>query len=310
MTDMITRGRFAPSPSGRMHLGNIYSALLSYVSAKHKNGEWIIRIEDLDRQRCKREYADKVIDDLHWMGMRSDAEIVYQSDRDAIYEAALSKLSDKGLTYGCYCRRADILSARAPHESDGRVVYSGRCRHLSDAERLVMEAERKPATRVIVADKTIDFTDGHYGHQSMNLACDCGDFIVRRADGNFAYQLAVVVDDAEQGVTEVVRGRDLMDSSHQQIYLYNMLGYDVPQFYHLPLLMSETGHRLAKRDACTDMGFLREAYTKEGLIGHIMFLAGVIDRDEPLTLNEAVDMFDWENVRKDSGITISSQELA
>ncbi|MCQ2229226.1 MAG: tRNA glutamyl-Q(34) synthetase GluQRS [Bacteroidales bacterium] len=296
----MTRGRFAPSPSGRMHLGNIYSAVLSYLSAKSRGGEWIIRIEDLDRQRCKRVYADQVIDDLTWLGLVSDDEIIYQSDRDGIYQRELDRLKSCGLTYECFCKRADIIAAaRAPHESDGKVVYNGRCRTLTDAERETKRREREPSTRIIVDDKEVCFTDGHYGEQRCNLSRDCGDFIVQRADGNFAYQIAVVVDDAMQGVSEIVRGRDLLDSTHQQIYLYEKLGYPTPQFSHLPLLMSgETGHRLAKRDQGTDMGYLREKYTPEGLIGHVLCLAGVIDRDEEIKRTDAVSVFNWDSISK------------
>lgn len=302
MNNKNIRGRFAPSPSGRMHLGNIYSALLSYLSAKSRNGEWIIRIEDLDRQRCKREYAEVLLDDLRWMGLESDDKIIYQSERDKIYEEALEKLVAKGLTYGCYCSRADIMAARAPHESDGHVVYSGRCRNLSNEERKKMDASRKPATRIITEDKEVSYVDGHYGEQRCNLSKDCGDFILRRADGNFAYQLAVVVDDAQQGINEVVRGRDLMGSTHQQIYLYRELGFEVPEFYHLPLLMSSEGHRLAKRDKCTDMGYLRERYSREELTGRILYLAGITEYEEAISIDEAISAFDWSKMNGERGI--------
>lgn len=297
----MIRGRFAPSPSGRMHLGNIYSALLSYLSAKSKGGEWIVRIEDLDRQRCKREFADQVIDDLHWLGLDSDAPLIYQSDRDDIYSMALESLKTAGLTYECFCRRADIISAaRAPHETDGKVVYGGTCRNLTEEEKNIKRQDRLPSIRIAVDDRIAEFTDGHYGIQRCNLSKECGDFIVQRADGNFAYQIAVVVDDALQGITEIVRGRDLLDSTHQQIYLYEKLDYSIPHFIHLPLLMSaETGHRLAKRDQGTDMGFLRNHYSPEGLIGHILFLAGIIDKDEAIKKADAVTLFNWDNISKD-----------
>jgi len=296
----MIRGRFAPSPSGRMHLGNIYSAVLSYLSAKNKDGEWIIRIEDLDRQRCKREYATQVIDDLHWLGLESDAPIIYQSERDDIYQKELDRLKEIGLTYECFCKRADIIAAsRAPHESDGKVIYNGKCRTLTEEEKNLLRTTRTPSTRIIVPDKEVSFTDGHYGEQTCNLNNDCGDFIVQRADGNFAYQIAVVVDDALQGINEIVRGRDLLDSTHQQIFLYEKLNYPTPQFIHLPLLMSaETGHRLAKRDKCTDMGYLRDNYSPEELLGHIIYLAGIIDKDEAVKKADAIAMFKWDSISK------------
>lgn len=293
------RGRFAPSPSGRMHLGNIYSAIISYLSAKSKNGEWIVRIEDLDRQRCKRQYADLLLSDLDWLGLYSDAPIIYQSERDTIYTEALQKLEQQKLTYDCFCRRADILSAQAPHETDGRVVYSGKCRNLSQAELNILRTERKPATRIIVPDENIEFIDGHYGKQECNLAKHCGDFIVRRADGNFAYQLAVVVDDALQEITEIVRGRDLLTSTHQQIYLYNKLGHKTPQFAHIPLLVSENGQRLAKRDKGTDMAYLRSHFTPEDIIGQILHIANITDKNQAISLSEAIEIFSWECIPKD-----------
>ncbi len=301
---MIVRGRFAPSPSGRMHLGNVYSAVLSFLSAKSRGGEWILRIEDLDTQRCKREYADILEDDLRWLGLSWDEggqaggahEPYYQSARGELYREALERIRQKGLLYPCYCRRADILAARAPHESDGMVVYSGRCFSLTSEERKALEKERRPAMRIHVPDETSAFEDGHYGLQTCNLSRDCGDFILQRADGSFAYQLAVVVDDALMNVNEVVRGCDLLQSTHQQIFLYKVLGYEAPRFYHLPLLMSASGHRLAKRDAGTDMGYLRQHFTPEALLGRVAYYARLLDREEPISLGELLSIFSWEKI--------------
>ena len=250
----MTRGRFAPSPTGRMHLGNVFCALLSWLSAKSKGGEWVLRIEDLDPQRSRKEYALQLMDDLQWLGIHWDGEPVWQSQRGHIYEEYLLRLTEMGLTYPCFCTRADIMATQAPHETDGRVVYKGTCRpKYTDAARSVPTAtslipqtvplrqgdERSggggltahhstlttpPATtRIIVPDCTIPFTDGHYGQHDINLAEHCSDYIIRRKDGAWAYQLAVVVDDALMGVTEIVRGRDLLLSSPQQIHLRELL---------------------------------------------------------------------------------------
>ena len=241
----MTRGRFAPSPTGRMHLGNVFCALLSWLSAKSKGGEWVLRIEDLDPQRSKKDYALQLMDDLQWLDLPWDGEPVWQSQRGEIYEEYLQRLTDMGLTYPCYCTRADIMATQAPHETDGRVVYKGTCRPkdiISDAENDVADTARVPTatnhispsieggvgvglatTRLFVPDCTIPFTDGHYGKHDINLAEHCGDYIIRRKDGAWAYQLAVVVDDALMGVTEIVRGRDLLLSSPQQIHLRNLL---------------------------------------------------------------------------------------
>ncbi len=302
------KGRFAPSPSGRMHLGNVYSALLSYLSARKKGGEWILRVEDLDRQRCKKEYSALLLDDLMWLGLKWDnfssengglsAEF-FQSNRDSFYINAFESLCSQGLVYDCFCRRADLLASSAPHASDGTPVYSGKCRNLSEAEKNLLYNTRVPAKRILTEDKIISFTDAHFGAQKFNLQTDAGDFVIRRADGNFSYQLAVVVDDALMGVTEVVRGRDLLSSTASQIYLYEKLGFPVPEFFHLPLLLGSDGRRLSKRDKDIDMGFLRQSFTAEELIGKILFLCGMIPKEEKISLAEAVQLFDEKNLTKE-----------
>lgn len=301
-----------------MHLGNIYSALLSWLSAKQQGGEWILRIEDLDPQRSRMAYALQAEDDLRWLGLTWDkggtkplshpsmtpadwkGASYVQSERSAIYEHYLRVLEERGLTYPCYCTRADIMATQAPHESDGRVVYKGTCRTsiLPDGHPSSKEG-RNPSTRLMVPDREIRFTDQHYGPQTVNLASHCGDFVVRRADGAWAYQLAVVVDDALMGVTEVVRGRDLLLSSAQQIYLYELLGFPVPRFCHLPLLVNEAGQRLSKRDKSLDMGCLRERFSPEELIGILAHAAGQISRPEPISLGELLPLFSWDKVPTD-----------
>ena len=294
------KGRFAPSPTGRMHLGNVYSALLSWLSVRSQGGSWVLRIEDLDPQRSRRAFAEQVEDDLRWLGLDWDERYV-QSEREALYLEHLNRLAQKGLTYPCYCTRADILATQAPHESDGRVVYAGTCRpkHLEGAwlNADAHPSGRKPATRIVVPDVTISFVDAHYGVQSVNLARHCGDFVLRRADGAWAYQLAVVVDDALMGITEVVRGRDLLLSAPQQIYLYRLLGFEVPVFCHLPLLCNLSGQRLCKRDKSLDLGEIRKSgHSPESVLGRLAFYAGIIDRPEPVSALELVPEFSWGKV--------------
>ena len=294
------KGRFAPSPTGRMHLGNVYSALLSWLSVRSQGGSWVLRIEDLDPQRSRRAFAEQVEDDLRWLGLDWDERYV-QSEREALYLEHLNRLAQKGLTYPCYCTRADILATQAPHESDGRVVYAGTCRpkHLEEAwlNADAHPSGRKPATRIVVPDVTISFVDAHYGVQSVNLARHCGDFVLRRADGAWAYQLAVVVDDALMGITEVVRGRDLLLSAPQQIYLYRLLGFEVPVFCHLPLLCNLSGQRLCKRDKSLDLGEIRKSgHSPEEVLGKLAFYAGIIDRAEPVSAQELVPAFSWDKV--------------
>lgn len=294
MQEGIIKGRFAPSPTGRMHLGNVFSALLSWLSAKSQGGTWLLRIEDIDPQRSKQEYAELIMDDLHWLGLDWDEGPYYQSERGDIYEHYLKQLTDNGLTYPCYCTRADILATQAPHESDGRVVYKGTCRNLAPGVKTGPAVIRM---KVPSEGKGIlSFTDGHYGMQTIDLTTHCGDFIVRRKDGAWAYQLAVVVDDALMGINEVVRGCDLLLSSPQQIYLAQQLGFAPPHFTHLPLLCNKQGQRLSKRDQSLDMAALRTSNTPEEIIGMLAHAAGLQQSNEPITAQELVGEFSWDKI--------------
>lgn len=296
----MTKGRFAPSPTGRMHLGNVFSALLSWLSAKSKGGEWLLRIEDIDPQRSRREYAQWLMDDLTWLGLTWDGEPVYQSQRSDIYEHYYQQLQSQGLTYPCYCTRADLLATQAPHESDGRVVYAGTCRNRPP------QPDVPAATRLIVPDRAITFSDGHYGQQTANLASHVGDFIIRRKDGAWAYQLAVVVDDALMGVNEVVRGRDLLLSSPQQIYVAELLDFTPPRFIHLPLLLGDSGQRLSKRDRSLDMEHLRSRHTPEEIIGLLAFTAGLLPEPQSVKPQQLLSDFSWDLVPLDDR-TIATQ---
>lgn len=291
----IVKGRFAPSPTGRMHMGNIFSALMSWTSAKSQGGEWLLRIEDIDRQRSRTEYAEQLLRDLEWLGLEWDGQPVYQSERGNTYKGVLDELSRKGLTYPCYCTRADIMATQAPHESDGRIVYAGTCRNRKDVP------DRKGATRIVVPDEDITFNDRLYGNFSINLANHCGDFILQRADGAWAYQLAVVVDDALMGITEVVRGRDLIQSVAQQIFLRREIMPSLPQmeFSHHPLLCNGAMQRLSKRDKSMDLGILREHYSAEDIIGKLAFSIGLIEEPYPIKATDLIPLFTWNKVSKE-----------
>lgn len=294
----MTAGRYAPSPSGRMHLGNLLCCLLAWLSAKSKGGQVLLRIEDLDAARCPRRYADAIVDDLAWLGLAADGPQppVYQSERAAVYQQFYDKLAAKGLVYPCFCSRSQLHAASAPHRSDGQVVYPGTCRGLTP-EEIAEKARRKaPAWRVRVLDEEIAFTDGHLGPYAENLARDCGDFYLRRADGVFAYQLAVVVDDALMGVTEVVRGADLLSSTPRQLWLYRELGLQAPQFYHLPLLLDHEGRRLSKRDGDQSLENLRARYTPQEIVGRLAFACGLQDAPRPAAPQDLVGAFDWARV--------------
>lgn len=288
------KGRFAPSPTGRMHLGNVFSALLSWLSAKSQGGKWLLRIEDIDPQRSHREYAELIMDDLHWLGLDWDEGPYWQSERGEIYEHYLQQLRERGLTYPCYCTRADIMATQAPHESDGRVVYKGTCRNLPPGLH-----SSPAAIRMKVPDEgegLVTFSDGHYGTHTVDLTTQCGDFIVRRKDGAWAYQLAVVVDDALMGINEVVRGRDLLLSSPQQIYLACQLGFTPPRFTHLPLLCNSASQRLSKRDRSLDMESLRAHYSPQQIIGMLAHAAGLQTDDSPIEAPGLIEGFSWNSV--------------
>lgn len=268
--DPSARGRFAPSPTGRMHLGNIAAALMSYLSVKAKGGRWILRIEDIDPQRSKQRYADTLMDDLLWLGLQWDEGPYYQSQRYDIYEEYLAKLCQRGVIYPCRCTRAELMATQAPHESDGHIVYSGRCRpdrlmHGSipcgETLRLMVPPYPEWESESAVSG-TVTFTDQLRGAQTVSLCEHCGDFVVKRRDGAWAYQFAVAVDDALMGVTEVVRGEDLLLSTAEQLYVMRQLGLPQPQHYiHFPLIRNSDGIRLSKRDQSLSMETLRQTHT-------------------------------------------------
>lgn len=302
MQSQVPCGRFAPSPSGRLHLGNVLCALLAWLSIRSQNGNMLLRVEDLDKARCaSRERIEQMLSDLRWLGFDWDGgehPATYQSARTEIYNAYFEKLRAQGLIYPCYCTRAELHAASAPHAADGIPVYDGKCRRLADTGG-TPPVNRNPAWRLRVPNEVVSFTDGVQGVYTENLATDCGDVLLRRSDGVFAYQLAVVVDDALSGVTQVVRGRDLLSSTPRQIYLHKLLGFTPPQFYHIPLLTRADGTRLAKRDAALDMGVLRETYkTPEPLIGKLAYAAGLLPEENPVSVAQLIPLFDWKKIPK------------
>ncbi len=300
----MTVGRYAPSPSGRMHLGNLCCCLLAWLSAKSKGGKVVLRVEDLDTARCPRKFAELLQQDLAWLGLSADEGgdkggpdgPYYQSDRSAVYQQFYDVLWKKGLVYPCFCSRSQLHAADAPHRSDGQVVYAGTCRNLTPEQAAEKALRRPPAWRVRVPDETVGFTDGHLGYYEENLARDCGDFYLRRADGVFAYQLAVVVDDALMGVTEVVRGADLLSSTPRQLWLYRTLGLNAPEFIHMPLLLAPDGRRLSKRDGDESLENLQAKYTPEEIIGRLACVCGLQKAPDPRTPAELADGFSWEKV--------------
>ena len=236
---MTYRGRFAPSPTGPLHFGSLVAAVASYLEAKSRGGEWLVRMEDLDAPRTVPGAADDILRTLEAFGMHCDGAVLYQSTRSDAYRAALDQLQQRGMLYGCACTRREIADS-ALHGIDGP-VYPGTCRNGLPAGRTAR------ATRVRTAGARVTFDDAIQGLVTQNLEHDVGDFVVHRADGLFAYQLAVVVDDAAQGITHVVRGADLLDSTPRQIWLQRLLGLATPRYAHIPVALNDQGEKLSKQ---------------------------------------------------------------
>ncbi len=290
MPSQVT-GRFAPTPSGRLHLGNLLCAMVAYLSARSQGGRFLLRIEDLDIPRCPAALSKAAIDDLAALGFTWDAPPLYQSQRSDIYRQALETLTAKGCTYPCFCTRAQLHASVAPNLGDTQVIYAGTCAHLTKEEIKEKSKTRAPAIRLRMPNEEITFTDGLFGLQQENLARDCGDFIIRRSDGLYGYQLAVVVDDALSGVTEVVRGRDILSATPRQIYLQRLMGYDTPRYLHIPLMMDRDGRRLAKRDKDMDLTALLKRFSPEEILGQLAFAAHIQEEPRPSSLENLIPLW-------------------
>ena len=357
-------GRFAPTPSGRMHVGNAYAMLAAWLSARAagtvagRGSRMILRIEDIDAPRVVKDADRRIMDDLDWLGLEWDGEPVYQSSRLDRYEEAFEALLARGIVYPCFCSRADIRAASAPNEGDGFVVYPGTCRRLAAANpaevrrrmaagdrhswRIAMpdgsrgsgmrgdrSADRRaagPTVQVSAPSQTVAnvadvadvsalmaFDDRMFGPQRFDLAREVGDTVIRRSDGIFAYQLAVTVDDLDMGVTDIVRGRDLLRSTALQLTIRKRLGFPGrqprrPAFAHLPLIDNAQGRRMAKREHSLDLGFLRSrGVRREQVVGYCAWLLGLrpdasaTSQPVPMTAAEALDAFTavggWSGLR-------------
>ncbi|HEX2603848.1 MAG TPA: tRNA glutamyl-Q(34) synthetase GluQRS [Oxalicibacterium sp.] len=237
-------GRFAPSPSGPLHAGSLVAALASYLDAKAHVGRWLVRIEDIDEARTVAGAAETILQTLSFFGMQHDGEIFVQSERKAMYQSAFDRLA--GHTYACGCTRKEIADSRIGIAADGAAIYPGTCRGGLAAGK-TPRALRLRVPDAGAPNETITFTDRWLGSITQHLSSEVGDFVLKRADGYWAYQLAVVVDDAEQGITHIVRGTDLLDSTGRQIYLQRLLGYPTPFYMHVPVVVNETGEKLSKQ---------------------------------------------------------------
>lgn len=300
MKETKIRGRFAPSPSGRLHLGNMLSSLLAWLDVRSLGGEMVFRLEDLDPDRSFYDFSCMMAEDLQWFGLdwdigwRPDSGDEYaQSKRTQVYESIFNHFDEMGLVYPCYCSRAQRLAASAPHLGEVRDSGCG-CRTMTEDMRATQS--RKPSYKIHVDDCEILFTDDHYGPQFTQMCSGQDDFIIRRADGVFAYQLAVSYDDAVMGITRVVRANDLLDSSPKQIWLIQKMGYEAPTYCHAPLLVAADGRKMSKRSGDLSMEVLRKTHTPEQLCGKLAWLAGLSEKPEPIRPIDLVNDFSWEKV--------------
>lgn len=292
------RGRFAPSPTGRLHLGNVRSALLGWLWARAAGGEFLLRIEDLDPERSKPQFTDVIFEDLEWLGLDWDGPVWRQSDRAELYADALARLAKAGRAYECWCSRAEVArAASAPHVGEEGPVYPGTCRAGGASK-----PGRSPSWRFVVEPGVERFHDEVHGDCAQDVAREVGDFVIRRVDGVASYQLAVVVDDALAGVTHVLRGEDLLSSTARQLQLQRALGFPRPAYAHVPLLLQADGKRLAKRDGASTVAGLRElGWSPERVVGQLAAWSGLGD-GAPVTARELVASFSLDRVRRDATV--------
>ena len=284
------KGRFAPSPTGYIHLGNVWIALLSYISTRNQNGTYVVRMEDIDLQRSKRSLGEALLDDLEWLGFEWDEgprvggpeESYWQSERFLLYDKVLNRLEEQGLIYPCFCNRARLQSiASAPHRGEVVHHYDGHCRDLDGFTVAQKKLEKSPSMRIKVADSHMEFVDLYQGSQHLALRCGSDDFVLRRGDGMYAYNLAVVLDDISMGITEIIRGHDLLETTAQQLFLYRTLQANPPFYGHAPLLIDTDGHRLSKRQKSITVKELRElGWSPERILGELAVLAGFIPKSD------------------------------
>ncbi len=300
MTDRVTR--LAPSPTGALHLGNMRTFLINWAAARRAGWRIVLRLEDLDGPRVKAEASQQAIDVLQWLGMNWDGEAIYQSHDLTPYENALQTLTQKGLTYPSPATRGEILAAAsAPHVDDHEQRYPGLYRPAPGKILPPFPDDADTAIRVIVPDGEIEFVDELLGPQAVNVQQQVGDFIVQTKARLPSYQLAVVVDDARQGVTDIVRGDDLLRSTARQTLLQQALGLgSPPRYFHVPLVYGDDGHRLAKRHGDTRAAMYRDqGVPPERLVGLIAWWAGLIESRQPLSAAEFLAAFDWVKLPAD-----------
>jgi len=317
----VLRGRLAPSPTGALHLGNARSFLIAWLSIRSRGGSVVLRMEDLDHPKVKAVAAQQALDDLHWLGLDwdegpdcgGDCEPYVQSERIPLYREALDKLDSSGLVYPCTCSRSDVEAAQsAPHAGEEGLRYNGTCRgryRCFDDAAADLPPGRIPAWRFMVADDVIEFRDGFCGIQRQNVREAVGDFVIARHRAGAGYMLAVVVDDAAMGITEVLRGDDLLATTHRQILLYRALGLKVPQFIHVPLVVGKDGRRLAKRHGDTRIAALRESgVSSEEIVGLLAYWCGWAAKGERLRSADLIERFDLAQIPPEPVVWAGAEE--
>ena len=291
------RGRYAPSPTGPLHLGNIRTALVCWLLARLQGGEVFLRFDDLDTPRNRPGSVEQIQADLNWLGLDFHPDVYFQSDHLPDYQSALDRLLDRNLIYPCRCSRKEIHQlASAPDSRFSPGRYPGTCRPGIN-QTGVTESEQL-AWRFRLSDKTMVFVDQIEGEQSENPWEQCGDFIVQRKDGFFAYQLATVIDDDNLGITDVIRGADLMDSTARQLALYDALEITPPKFWHLPLMRNEKGEKLAKRDQSNGLQYYqKQGASPEDVIGMLAATLHLVDVQTKLSVVELLDTITIETLQ-------------
>ena len=307
-------GRYAPSPTGRLHLGNLRTAVLAWLNTRLNKGKFILRIDDLDSPRIRPGALGQILEDLRWIGLDWDegpdtggkSGPYLQSLRLGHYENAFLRLRHQSRVFPCRCSRKDIaLAVSAPHLDQPTRIYPGTCRpgklaETTDASRC--NPRNELSWRYGVGNSVVTYNDKLWGRQQQNLGSAVGDFVVKRKDGLYAYHLATVVDDGLMGVTDVLRGEDLLDSTPRQIELMKTLGIRVPEFWHVPLLHDDNGRRMSKRDGSNSLQQWQEkSKSPSRLVGHFARSLGLIDEDRPLSLTDLLQQLDPETFRQRLG---------
>ena len=293
--------RFAPSPTGYLHIGGLRTALFSYLWAKKNNGKFLLRIEDTDKARNSQEAADKIIEAFEWLGLKSDEEIVFQSQRDDIYKKYIQQLLDEGKAYYCYMTKEELDKLREEQiAKKERPRYDGRYRDFKGTPPKGVE----PVVRIKAPlDGVITVEDGIKGHIEFNVKDMLDDFIIARSDGSPTYNFVVAVDDATMGITDVIRGDDHLSNTPKQIVVYNALGFDVPKFYHVPMIHNEQGKKLSKRDGATDvMEYKKMGYLPEALLNFLVRLGWSHGDQEIFSFGEMIELFDPKDINKSASV--------